>query len=486
MEFSSRTTAAVFVLAVLTVLGHWNIWAHGVDALGWNSTVAWLTTLSLLWFNRAERSFRRDRCWLLPLIAIAVSYSVFENPWLKLISCFVLPAATGIFFAYAQLGRPRQPLWDLALTSVLLKRTAGPFRQLSRSFSFVVSRPAVAFGKANNSLMKRVMRGVLLLVPVAILVSALLASADEKFANLYQNLVSEFFALISWSVALKMAWMIVVATLVFATLHSWRKPLAFEQPGRTAAMDDVVVGIVIGGVLFIYLVFLYLQIDYLTVGVLPSDFAQVERLVKSGFWQLFFLSILNIGLFLLIYNNIGGVALLLLRVFVAASGLLLISAAWRMGLYVYWYGLSYEKFFASYTTVFALVVFVYLLVASFLSRRRDVFRFIAFAALGAYSIATLLPVEKVIFHSNLRLAKIVDSRVHLRDLKHLSLDIVGDVERELGRRPSSQLLTAGDGGWSLWLRNKKNRRCRRAWYEWRLSLELVDTSCTAPDRTSTN
>jgi len=142
-----------------------------------------------------------------------------------------------------------------------------------------------------------------------------------------------------------------------------------------------------------------------------------------------------------------------------------------MGMYVYWYGFSYEKFFASYTTIFALLVFAYLLIASFSTKRKDVFKFIAFAALWSYGVATVTPVERIIFNSNVKLSQLADSRVELYELQQLSLDVVGDAKRLMANNIATSKLTSNQlNQWGKWVERQQTRNCDRDWYERNWSL----------------
>ena len=176
-------------------------------------------------------------------------------------------------------------------------------------------------------------------------------------------------------------------------------------------------------------------------------------------------------MFFTVYKNTGTVAQFILRIFIVASGLLLLSAAWRMGMYVYWYGLSYEKFFASYTTVFALGVFVYLLIASFAQERKDVFCFIAFAALWSYGVATVLPIERIIFKTNVQLSQLKQSRVDLNELRMLSTDVLDDVKSHLSTSNAGTNAQSIElHNWSRWIDRLESKYCHRQWYEKNLSL----------------
>jgi hypothetical protein len=340
--------------------------------------------------------------------------------------------------------------------------------------AFCRGRVTFIAGKQDATLNKRIIKGVVLLIPVALLVLVLLSSADENFSNLISSSFVSLITALNLSIIAKVICIFMLAVILLACLHAWKTPFEYTENKLLVALDNVVIGIVMGGILFIYCLFLWLQLDYLMMDSLPENFSTTEKIVKSGFWQLFFLSILNTGLFFAVYKNTGAAAQVILRVFIIASGLLLLSAAWRMGMYVYWYGFSYEKFFAIYTTLFALLVFLYLVIASFSKARKDVFKFIAFAALWSFSVATVTPVERIIFDTNVALAQQSGSRVQLYELQQMSADILGEVRTLLEQESVKPTLTKEQfGGWSRWLVLQERDNCNRVWYESNLSLKGV-------------
>ena len=471
MNFSNRKVLSVVLIATFAVLGHWNFWSHGIYALGFNTTLFWFGMVFLLWDNNPSLAWRRDWLWFVPLLLMALSFSLFENPWLKMISCVVLPVSSSVFFAYSQLQHADQRFWGLQMITTLFKRSLVPLRLLGTASAYFRSIVAKVFSLQDEHLCKRIVSGLLLLIPIAMVVLVLLTSADENFSRLVERTGWKLFDFLNWSIIAKAFCIFMMCVLIFAVLHAWDTSYDFEEKPSQLQLDDVVIGIVMGGVLLIYLVFMALQVDYLMPDLLPQSFAQTEQIVKSGFWQLFFLSILNVGLFFTVYKNTGSVAQLILRIFIVASGLLLASAAWRMSLYVYFHGLSYEKFFASYTTVFALCVFVYLLIASFAKQRKDVFCFITFAALWGYGVATVLPIEKVIFNTNVQLSQLKHSKVDLDELTMLSVDVLGNVKQEfLSKEGASRLAPNQMYRWQRWRNRLESNYCQRRWYEKNLSL----------------
>lgn len=406
------------------------------------------------------------------------SFGLYQNPWLNTVSCIVLPVSIGLFYAYSQLVNRQAHIWNVPLFKVFAKRMFRPTLSVGGVLSGLISDTGKLLGKNSNAMFDRVVLGVAILVPLAGLVVMLLGTADPNFGRLVQSWYSMVFVNISWVGLLKLLCMGTLTVLLLAIEKAWREPFECLNDGSERQLDDVVFGIVMSGILIIYVAFLAVQLEYLIVGELPVDYKQAEHMVKSGFWQMLVLSVVNAGLFFIIYKKTGSVAQHILRVFIIASGFLMLSTAWKMSMYVYNYGFSYEKLFASYTTVFSLFVFVYLVIASFSKQRKNIVRTIAFTALWAYSVAAVSPIERLIFHSNVYLAENTNSKVILSQLSQLSLDVLNDVRPALRPILQAQLsftaqYPADSQIWNNWIQRQEAVFCQRPWYEKNLSIVLV-------------
>lgn len=475
MNFSIQKIIMVITYSTLAVLGHWGIWSEGVYALGFNTTLFWLFLGFMLWGINPQLRFKKDYCWITPLFLMALSFSLYENPWLKTISCFLLPICTALFYAYSQLINARNHFWGFSLLLSIFKRTFLPLKHIVGIFGYFKLTVSNSVKQKNHNLSKRIFTGVLLLIPIAVIILVLLSSADSNFNHLIDRIFSKVFILFDFTTLAKMFCILGLAIVLFASLHAFKTPYEITEHKSKIPLDDIVIGIVMSGILVIYLIFLWLQIEYILLDTLPKDFKATEKIVKSGFWQLFFLSILNTALFLMIYKKTGTTIEYILRIFIAASGLLLLSAAWRMSLYVYWYGFSYEKFFASYTTVFSLFIFIYLLMASFAKQRKDVFKVMAFAALWTYAIATVMPIEKIIFNSNVQLNQLSSSRINLYELETLSIDVISDVRKMFDETNTIKNKTSyfHMTDWNNWANKLEQKHCDRTWYESNMSLVML-------------
>ena len=172
------------------------------------------------------------------------------------------------------------------------------------------------------------------------------------------------------------------------------------------------------------------------------------------------LSAINVFLFLVYYHRTKAVVQKILILFTFASLFLLFSAAERMGMYVWFYGFSYEKFFATYTVLFALLLFGYLIRCLFSAERKDVVRFLISAFIWMYAVAAILPTEQFIFRANTWLSQRQDSRIDLLELQMLSADVYGLVREENTFKPSPV--------WNEWFTEQQRRSAEKQWYEWNL------------------
>ena len=261
-----------------------------------------------------------------------------------------------------------------------------------------------------------------------------------------------------------MAKIIVFAVLsigVLTSLVAWGRPQVIANTATGANRDIVITGIVLGGIFVVYLLFLWIQFDRLWVGQLPFDFKETENLVKGGFWQLLFLSLVNLAIFFFLYRKTSSLGQKLLGLFSLASFLLLVSSAHRMMLYVTHYGFSYEKFYASYTVLFCAILFFWLISRLFVSKKSNVVKFLAFQFLWMFALISLFPVELFILRSNMALVTRLDSKINLFEMTMLSPDVLTQIKKYQEEEKM--------GDWNPWIEKQEKRIRDKKWYEYTLN-----------------
>ncbi len=285
--------------------------------------------------------------------------------------------------------------------------------------------------------MAQIILGILLLSVLAgVIIIPLLSSANAEFASFFENFLKTITDLLKHIKPI-IFWKIIVVLFgtffVFALSVYWNKkisPLNIIKKSNKKSDDSIILGIVLSGILAIYLLFIWFQIKILFVSSLPVKFTDTENLVKSGFWQLIVLTVINIILYAGIYNKNTKTIQRILSAFTVASLLLVLSAGHKVYMYVYNYGLSFEKFFALYTVLFCAVIFVWFIsLFTRKNKKANIVKTLAFIALWMYSITTVIPLERIIFDTNLKLTQRADSRVNVNELTMLGFDALESVEK---------------------------------------------------------
>lgn len=446
-------------LALFWVIFLWGFWEKGPQALGFNTTVFLLlalTALAAIFPKHQPLQSRRNLVWLVPCVLIALSYSVYDNPFIKMVSIPIWPLALLSFTTDAMfIARPLK--WGGAILTLFIARA---FAILSSLFAAGQTYLALLLPASSNRKQteRRVALGLALLFVLAFtIIIPLLSAADPAFAAALKPIYEQVLKIISASAAARIIVFILLALFFLAVLLAWRKTPAAPEAETKIDVDNIVAGITIGGVLALYLVFLWLQLNRLWVNELPIDFKTAESLVKSGFWQLFALSIINGVIFLAIFGKTNQTVRRILLAFTTASLLLVVSAAWRVGLYDVYYGLSYEKFFASYTVLYSLILFGYLLTKFFTARPANITKTLSLLFLWMFALAAIMPVEQFIMRANLALAERPDSRLKLYEMTMLSSDVLGLVEDKKNDPRFAD--------WDDWIEKRKKELNAKAWHE---------------------
>jgi hypothetical protein len=470
--------------SVFWVVALWNFWERGPMALGLNASI-YLGGLFALFLWSAHRrgiSLRRTWVWSVPLGLIILSFFLYNNPFLKMVSLLILPPLFALFYIYAHREGQTEPHWSWSYLTKSLGRALSAVAWLGQSARAHARLLAVKRTPDRGRLALRIVVGLMLLALISLtVVIPLLASADSQFAEAVRGLTDWLQAIIErieLTTVAKIVWAAIFSVVTMAALLAWGRTFAYQDPNQPSPVDSVIAGIVLAGLLALYLLFLGIQVQRLAVTGLPYDFNETVALVKSGFWQLLSLSVLNIILYFTIFRRTGRTVQRLLTAFTLSSLLLLLSAAHRMGLYVIFHGFSYEKLFATYTVIYCAAVFVWLIRGLFSPVRHNVVRFMCLLFLWMFAVATVLPIEQLILRSNVALAQMPGSRVRLYELTMLSPDVLNTVERfqATGRltenayyhdqqRRSNPSQAGVEPDWSWWVRSRREQVRAKAWYE---------------------
>jgi len=437
-----RTKPPVRILLVALALG----WS--VDLLFYGKALGisvplfvLLLMVALFGLGRLEgvRLVRRNLWLVAPLIFFASMVLVRANPFVTFLNAVASLALLGLMAHFYAAGHP-QRLGLIGYPIVLLRAAGNALIQPAPLVSISMDLKAARQRGSRNLL--PVIRGLLLALPVLVIFTALLASADLVFAEYLEDLFNldilpdllELF----WRgiIVLGAAWFL-AGGLAYAL---GRSQVSDDQGalekvigrlGQVVSLGFIEVATVLISVDLLFLVFVGIQFAYLFGGranVTVEGYTYAEY-ARRGFFELVAVSVLTLGLILglrwlarretprqaRIFNGLSSLMVGLVLV-------ILTSAFQRLCLYEAAYGYTQLRLYSHVFMVWLAVAFVWFLVT--LWRWPDRFAIGAFvAALGF--LVTLNAVNPDAFIARQNLARYqVTGKLDAYYLTRLSEDAV--------------------------------------------------------------
>ena len=300
----------------------------------------WLVTLAVFIVFNYERvlSNKTVLALIVPVIALSGLVS-FNHVNFELLdwAMLVIPAlllTIGVFTTQGIICKREGKAVVGVLRAVFVK----PFTAIGAYFrAFAGLFHAKEKGSGKNGWI-----GLAVGLPLVVVVLALLSSADAGMARL----IGGVFATVSiWEWFWRAVVILVSSMLIYSLFLNltWGKPDAdlvpVKQNWKLAGP-----GVVIGLLLFAYALFTYVQFTYLFGKTLPVDFTY-SQYAREGFDQFLAVTLINFTVLgvSLVKSEPGRAIKVLQTLLIAASLIVLASAAWRMLLYIGAYGLTIRR-----------------------------------------------------------------------------------------------------------------------------------------------
>jgi len=93
------------IISIFTVVFLWWFFTNWIYALGINMSILWLL-ISWLFLQGTRNIWdliKDNVYWIVPILWIIISFSLYENPFLKTINIFLLPLLLTFFFSYTKI-----------------------------------------------------------------------------------------------------------------------------------------------------------------------------------------------------------------------------------------------------------------------------------------------------------------------------------------------------------------------------------------------
>lgn len=337
VRFAPRDWAALVVtlaLAALAVFGFDD--ARWMPGLGMTALTFAGVGLALFTLRGQMQHSRSARFLLGCGLALALTYSVYDNLVMRLLN--LVPMAASLLLGQYNLAGGGLPEGPLALSRAAGRAVADSLRHVDKPF-----RALSGLRQEKPGQLKGLGLGLLIAVPLLGIALVLLASADEVFGAGLSGLLRGLRFPAATDAVTDTLLSLALGLCLFSLLWGIRRPQPAAAPRERAGLPALSAGVVLGTLAAVYAAFVWVQLSYLfggaTSAAMAGGWAQYAR---RGFFELAAIGLLNISVLALtlprgsghpVLRALGGALVLL-------TALILVSAAWRMGLYIQAFGLS--------------------------------------------------------------------------------------------------------------------------------------------------
>ncbi len=356
-------------------------------------------------------SFTHQRFGYLILISIwllAISYFIHINQFFNVLNIVVIPSLVifHLVLVTSQKGLP----WNKPEFVKYL------FSRLMESIKYNVAFVA-AFGKVFNQegnegkfiIWKKILIGLLISVPVLFVVLSLLMSADTQFEKM-MGVIPQLFQKIDEEIVFRMIVVLIYTIAFFGLLQvlfqKQIKAIIHKNEKLPFTLDAIISITVLVLINAVYLLFTVVQFKYFFSGSLQGDLTFAEY-ARKGFFELLFVTLINLSITVLTLNFIDKNARLLKRIIqillttlVLFSGVILSSAFMRLSMYEAAYGFTFIRVMAYSFMIFIVVIYMYTLFKIWIEKL-SLFHFYFISSLLYYTAMNVIDVEKIVVSKNI-------------------------------------------------------------------------------------
>ncbi len=440
-------------------------WAKGFPGFG-ISLLVFVWYMVLFWYMGPDGLKSRASKLLMGAIGlIALTFSLYSNLWLRgwnMVALVVLGA-----IQLAQWTEIESWAAPSAFPKGIWLLGRGAFGVLPASMDTVKSI------KGDRRLLT-VLLGFLLALPLLLLVIPLLVQADPYFAIVVERLLNGFAQLFGKAV-FRLLLGLVLVPVHFGLLYSLRHIEKRESKIFSFPKVDPLLSTVILLIMdLLYAFFIVVQSTALFGG--PAYLERVSGLsyaeyARSGFFQLVFVAGLNLTLILvaLRFGKGEGKQLWLKwlgTVLILESGLILLSAAYRMTLYVSVYGLSLKRFL-TYWGMAMLTLFFAVALRSVWKEGAAFFKTAFVIAVTGWLILNYCNVDRCVARYNVAMWQ--ENQSEVIDLTYLTHGLSYDALKEIEELPGDIQVKWGRLDSLLEGRRREAKKIASDWRTWSFS-----------------
>jgi hypothetical protein len=394
---------------------------------------------------RGKMRFRGDfGSWLyLPIILLSLSFLLFSNTFFYAVNMLVLPIL--FIMQTVLLTRAHQHRWHSpAFVKDLCKILFDALRNVVVPFFIIKNAFRSHLRSQTTTVLIKVLIGLALALPLLLIVTFLLSSADQIFDHLLSQFPEWMRKIDLGNLPVRIIHGLFYFFAFFCYIWALYKPRTRKQKevaeqgeiGHSFQIDGVISITILSVINLIYTIFTVIQIPYLigkASSFLPPGVTYSEY-AKQGFSQIVIVTIINLVVLLIfmllvsqkqprLYHSVK----LLLSWLTICTIIMLCSAFFRLYMYENAYGFTLFRLLAH---AFMILLAIWLIIALIKIWRKDfsLIRAYVIVVIAWYVILNYLNLDVIIAKTNIARYE-TTGKIDVEYLGTLSYDVVPELNR---------------------------------------------------------
>lgn len=297
--------------------------------------------------------------YMLPIILLSLTYLLFDNYTFNFLNYYAII----LLYNYMVISVTNKKELFINILRNSIKLVFDSIRNALKSFNEATSIFKSKMNIKENKKIVKYLKSIIVTIIFLVIIINLLSSADLIFKSLFSginktlsNILNNIFAS---SFIYKIIYTFLIFILISGLFYSINKNKLQEKEIKLPKVENLTIKMILGSLNIIYLVFCIIQIKSLFLKSLPSNYIY-STYAKEGFFQLLFVSVINILLVLYskkIKNNDKFITIstLLMIIF---NYIIVFSSFYRMYLYELQYGYTYLRLSVYCFLVLELIIFI--------------------------------------------------------------------------------------------------------------------------------
>ncbi len=351
--------------------------------------------------NKIENN--KAKILLIPIILLASTYLIYDNHFFNNLNLIVIPLLIIIMLVSLFTNVFNLEIWIEKAVELVFDPIAYLGETLKKIKLSILRKFKLKSKDNNNS--KKVFKGLLITIPIALVIIGMLASADQEFSNVLYSVIRVIGKAFGNMQFMEIAVRLVLIIIVFIYLSSFfdniisNFKIEKEDKEDNDQKDNTTIKMIITTLNIIYLVFSIIQIKALIV---RDEYINYADYARQGFFQLMIISVINLIMILIAKsksyknNKFTNIMCLLMILF---TFILIVSSAIRM----YFYEQAYGYTFLRLAVYFALLTEAILLIPTILyvlNKKKNLLKTYFSIIVTMYVIINLVNIDNIIASRN--------------------------------------------------------------------------------------